>query len=122
MTSRILPVRFYCSESGDEPVRRWLERLSSDDRQLVCVDIATVVFGWPAGMPDYRSIVARRGLWEVRRLLSEQRLGRILLCRVETAVILLHAFVKGASETPDADLDLAVGRQQEVEHGGKEDR
>lgn len=122
MTSRILPVRFYRSESGDEPVGRWLERLSNADRELMCVDIATVAFGWPAGMSEYRSIAARRGLWEMRRSLSEKRLGRILICRVGNDVVLLHAFVKDASETPETDLDLAVKRQQEIEHGGKEDR
>lgn len=46
-----LPVRFFRTDAGNEPVREWLKSLSSDDRKVIGDDIRTVQFGWPVGMP-----------------------------------------------------------------------
>ena len=59
-----LPARFYRSETGTEPVREWLTSLPKADRRMLGVDIATVEYGWPVGMPTCRPL--GRGLWEVR--------------------------------------------------------
>lgn len=115
LDSRILSVRFYSSGGASEPVRRWLEGLSDKDRHVACEDIATLQFGWLAGMPHCRSIAPRPGLWEVKSHLAANRLGRILVTRQNNHLRLLHAFVKTADEAPDEDLDLAVRRQKETE-------
>lgn len=46
-----LNVRFYRSDSGAEPVRRWLKSLSIDQKKSIGEEIKTVQFGWPLGMP-----------------------------------------------------------------------
>jgi len=39
---KTITVRFYKSESGNEPVREWLKGLSKDDKTLIGEDIKTV--------------------------------------------------------------------------------
>lgn len=111
----ILSAGFYSSGGGSEPVRRWLEGLSGKERRVACADLATLQFGWLAGMPHCRAIVPRARLWEVRSRLGASRLGRILVTRRNDHLQLLHAFVKAADEAPDEDLDLAVRRQTETD-------
>jgi hypothetical protein len=64
---RRLPVFFYKTESGGEPVREWLNGLPDDtDRKRIGEDIRTVEFGWPLGMPLCRPMVAGSSKSEVR--------------------------------------------------------
>jgi antitoxin HicB len=46
-----VPVRFYRSETGNEPVREWLRGLDEGDRRAIGLDLMRVQFGWPIGMP-----------------------------------------------------------------------
>jgi len=110
-----VPAAFYRTALGAEPVRDWLKRLSADDRHIVGVDIMTVEYGWPIGMPTCRAIGTRRGLWEVRSTLTGGRIGRVLFCMHEGQMVLLHAFIKKTQKTPDSDLDLAAKRMKEIE-------
>ncbi len=48
---RKLPAIFYCSGSGQEPVREWLKSLDSADRKTIGEDIAYVQYKWPLGKP-----------------------------------------------------------------------
>jgi hypothetical protein len=59
-----VPVRFFRTEGGNEPVRDWLLDLPKEDRTLIGEDLKTLEFGWPLGMPLCRSLGG--GLWEVR--------------------------------------------------------
>ena len=45
-----IPVVFYRSSRGNEPVRDWLRGLPVEDRRKIGVDLATVQVGWPVGM------------------------------------------------------------------------
>lgn len=103
----ILDVRFYATEFGAEPVREWLKLLPAADRKAVGEDIKTVQFGWPLGMPLVRSLGG--GLWEVRTRL-ENRIARVLFAMDDSAMVLLHGFIKKTQATPAADLDLAKDR------------
>jgi phage-related protein len=76
-----------------------------------------VEFGWPVGMPTCRALTSRRGLWEVRSSLTQNRIGRVLFFVHQGQMVLLHGFIKKTQETPTADLDLAVKRQKEVKSG-----
>lgn len=109
-----IPAVFYCTSTGNEPVRVWLKSLSVEDRRFVGVDIATVEYGWPVGMPVCRPIVSRQGLWEVRSNLTGGRIARVLFCIHRGYMVLLHGFVKKTQQMPDADLDLAMKRKKEV--------
>lgn len=110
-----IPAVFYCSSTGAEPVRSWIKKLSAEDRRVIGLDIATIEFGWPVGMPVCRPIVSRRGLWEVRSTLSGGRIARVMFCIHGRHLVLLHGFIKKTQQTPDSDLDLAMKRKKEIE-------
>ena len=71
-----IPVVFYRTAAGAEPVRDWLRSLPAEDRRTMGTDLATLQVGWPIGMPLCRSLGA--GLWEVRSTLSNNRIARLL--------------------------------------------
>ena len=107
-----VPVRFYRSEAGREPVREWLRGLDSEDRKAIGLDLMRVQFGWPIGMPLVRSL--KDGLWEVRSTLPSQRIARLILCFHDGMLIALHGFIKNTQKTPAGDLLLAKRRMNEV--------
>src|SRR6266481_6580343 len=109
---KILPATFYRTAGGAEPVRKWLKVLSREDKRIVGTDIATVEFGWPVGMPTCRALTSRRGLWEVRSTLTQNRIARVLFCIYREQMVLLHSFIKKTQHTPDGDLDLAMKRMK----------
>ncbi|MBA3440114.1 MAG: type II toxin-antitoxin system RelE/ParE family toxin [Pyrinomonadaceae bacterium] len=110
-----IPAVFYRTAAGAEPVRNWLKELAAEDRRVIGIDIATVEFGWPVGMPVCRPISSRRGLWEVRSSLAGGRIARVLFSIHNDQMVLLHGFVKKTQKTPDSDLDLAMKRKREIE-------
>jgi phage-related protein len=110
-----VPAFFYRTASGAEPVRRWLKNLPAEDRRILGVDIATVEYGWPVGMPVCSPITSRRGLWEVRSTLLSGRIARVLFCIHGGRMVLLHGFIKKTQQTPDRDLDMAMKRKKEIE-------
>jgi hypothetical protein len=59
-----IPLRFYRTKGGGEPVREWLKALDSDDRTAIGQDLMRVQFRWPVGMPLCRKL--GEGLWELR--------------------------------------------------------
>ena len=107
-----VPVRFYRSDTGREPVREWLRELEEGDRRAIGLDLMRVQFGWPIGMPLVRSL--KDGLWEVRSSLPSQRISRLVLCFHEETLIVLHGFIKKTQKTPADDLALAKRRMNEV--------
>src|SRR5690348_1343221 len=71
-----IPLAFWRSAAGREPVREWLKELSRSDKRTVGRDIAKVQFGWPIGLPLCRSLGG--GLWEVRSSLPSKTEARVL--------------------------------------------
>jgi phage-related protein len=112
MSVKRLPAYFYALPSGREPVREWLQDLPSEDRRIIGEDIKDVEFAWPIGMPLCRSL--GRGLWEVRSMLTQGRIARVLFCESAGRMVLLHAFIKKSQKTSVSDLDLATRRMKEV--------
>lgn len=110
----LLKVRFYASARGAEPVRKWLRELPAVDRKIIGEDIKTVQYGWPLGMPLVRKMVA--DLWEVRSEL-EQGIARVFFTVVETEMVLLHGFIKKTRTTPPGELEIAIRRMKEIQHG-----
>ena len=101
--------------SGTELVRAWLKGLPDEDRRIIGLDIATVEYGWPVGIPICRAITGRRGLWEVRSSLPGGRIARVFFCIQRGRLVLLHGILKKIEKTPDSDLDLAMKRKKEVD-------
>ncbi|MGB8355289.1 MAG: type II toxin-antitoxin system RelE/ParE family toxin [Chthoniobacteraceae bacterium] len=107
---RPLPVIFYRSGTGREPVRDWLKDLPGEERKMIGTDIKTVQFRWPLGMPLVRSL--GDGLWEIRSRLPT-RIARTLFFVHEDEIILVHGFIKKAQKTPTEDRALALKRKHD---------
>jgi phage-related protein len=107
-----IPVRFYRTEAGTEPVLEWLRGLAKEDRRVIGSDLMRVQFGWPIGMPLVRSL--KDGLWEVRSTLPSQRIARLILCFHHGTLVVLHGFIKKTRKTPAEGLALAKRRMREV--------
>ena len=78
MNLKKIEAHFFKLISGKEPVREWLQDLDKEDRKTIGIDIKTVEFGWPIGMPVCKPL--GRGLYEVRSTLKDARISRILFC------------------------------------------
>ena len=107
-----MPVVFYRTASGAEPVLEWLRSLPAEDRRVVGTDLATVQFGWPVGMPLCRSL--GHGLWEVRSSLPSRRIARVLFVVADGRIGVVHGFIKKTRATPADDLDTARRRMKEM--------
>jgi phage-related protein len=105
---RPLPVVFFRTEAGNEPVREWLKRLPAAERRVIGEDLKTVQFRWPLGMPLVRSL--GDGLWEVRSRLRT-RIARCLFCVAGNQIVMLHGFIKKTEKTPPEDKALALKRK-----------
>ncbi len=86
-----IPVRFYRSDVGREPVLEWLRGLDRGDRRVIGLDLMRVQFGWPS-----------------------QRIARLIVCFHQGTLVVLHGFIKKARKTPAEDLALARRRMKEV--------
>jgi phage-related protein len=107
-----IPVVFYRTPTGVEPVRDWLRGLPDDDRQTIGIDLATVQVGWPVGMPLCRSLGG--GLWEVRSHLPSRRIARILFFVHDGRIGVVHGFIKKTPKTPPDEIELARKRMKEM--------
>jgi phage-related protein len=103
-----LPAVFFRTETGREPVRDWLQDLPKHERKTIGVDIMTVQFRWPLGMPLVANLGS--GIWEVRSKLAT-RIARTLFFVHEGEIVLLHGFIKKTRKTPRDDRALALQRK-----------
>jgi phage-related protein len=107
-----IPVIFYRTAGGAEPVLDWLRGLPPEDRRVIGVDLSTVQFGWPLGMPLCRAL--GEGLWEVRSNLPGGRIARLLFFVEGGRIGVVHGFFKKTQKTPREDMALARRRMQEM--------
>jgi phage-related protein len=110
--ARKLPVLFYQTRGGTEPVRNWLRSLDDRDQNTIGLDLTRVQFRWPVGMPLCRAM--GDGLWEMRTNLPSNRIARLLFCVTGERILVLHGFIKKTQKTPDEELTLARRRKKEV--------
>ena len=107
-----IPLVFYRTTAGGEPVREWLLRLPVVERQAIGRDLLRAQWQWPLGMPLCRPL--GRGLWEVRTDLPTNRTARVILSVYRDHLVALHGFIKKTRTTPQEDLALARARQREL--------
>jgi phage-related protein len=107
-----IPLRFFRTAAGSEPVREWLTGLPRVERQAIGRDLMRAQWQWPAGMPLCRSM--GNGLWEVRTDLPTRRTARVLLCVYREHLVALNGFIKKTRATPDEEIALARRRQKEL--------
>jgi len=110
--SQKIPLIFFRSEGGSEPVRKWLKGLPKAEHQAIGKNLLRAQWRWPVGMPLCRPL--GNGLWEVRTDLPTKRAARVLLCLYREHLVALHGFIKKTQATPDEDLALARKRQKEL--------
>jgi phage-related protein len=108
-----IPLIFYRTAAGSEPVRDWLRGLDETERQAIGKDLLRAQWRWPVGMPLCRPMGS--GLWEVRTELQTRRTARVLLCLYSEHLVVLHGFIKKTRSTPDEDLATARKRRKELE-------
>ncbi len=109
---KTITVKFYQSESGNEPVKVWLQSLSKEDKKIIGEDVKTVEYGWPLGMPLVRKL--ERNLWEVRIDLTNKEIARLFFTVKDGLMVLLHGFKKKSQKTPANDLKIAQDRRDQV--------
>ena len=102
-----LKVVFFRTESGVEPVRKWLKSLPVEQRKAIGEDIKTVQFGWPLGMPLVEKVLPY--LWEIRTN-APGVIARLLFTVDGHLMILLHGFIKKSQRIPLKDLNTAKSR------------
>ncbi|MEO8660316.1 MAG: type II toxin-antitoxin system RelE/ParE family toxin [Bryobacteraceae bacterium] len=107
-----IPLIFFRTGNGTEPVREWLRELPETERQHVGKDLLRAQWRWPVGMPLCRAM--GDGLWEIRTDLPTKRTARVLLCIYREHLVALHGFIKKTRATPAEDLALAHKRQKEL--------
>jgi len=110
---RKIPLVFFRSRTGSEPVREWLKQLPQEERYAIGNDLLRAQWRWPIGMPLCRPMGS--GLWEVRTDLPTKRTARVLICLYQQRLVALHGFIKKTRATPDDDLTLARRRKKELE-------
>ena len=108
-----LQVVFYRTETGSEPVRKWLKVLSKDEKKIIGTEIKTVQIGWSLGTPLLKKL--DKDLWEIRCKL-DNKIARIIITLYKDSIVLLHGFIKKSQKTPLKDLKLAKRRRDTYGH------
>jgi phage-related protein len=112
-TPKPIPLAFWRSAAGREPVREWLKELSREDKRRTGRDVANVQFGWPVGLPLCRPLSG--GLWEIRSSLATRREARVFFGFLEGTLIALHAIIKKTRKASAEDLTLARQSLKEIQ-------
>jgi phage-related protein len=107
-----IPVFFYRTSGGIEPVLDWLRSLPPEDRRVIGTELSTVQFGWPIRMPLCRPL--GNGLWEVRSSLPSRRIARLLFFADDGRIGVVHGFIKKTQKTLPEDIALARKRMKEM--------
>lgn len=110
---RKIPLVFFRTPTGSEPVREWLRQLPQAERHAIGKDLLRAQWRWPIGMPPCRPMGS--GLWEIRTDLPTKRTARVLICLYQQRLVALHGFIKKTRATRDDDLNSARKRKKELE-------
>jgi len=111
LTTTRFPVRFFRSESGAEPVRIWLQGLSTNAKRTIGADLFTIQTIWPVGGPLVANL--GDGLWELRS--TQDRVEyRVIFAVAAGTIWVLHGFVKKTQKTPHEVIRLATARLSAV--------
>lgn len=103
----VLGCKFFKTDAGNEPVREWLKSLDKEVCTEIGSDIERVQWNWPISKPLVDGLGG--GLYEVRTKI-ERIQYRVLFCIIDSAMVLLHGFIKKARTEPD---DIALGRERQ---------
>ena len=108
-----VPLVFFRTEGGAEPVREWLRELPKADRRIVGEGLKQLEYGWPIGMPLCRALGG--GVFELRAALPSRRIARVIVCVFAEELYARRGFSKKTRKTPEGDLKLARRRKRRME-------
>jgi len=108
----IMAVKFFTTPANNEPVREWLKSLPAEDCKAIGIDIKTVQYGWPMGMPLVEKI--ENDLWEIRTKDLSLGIARTFFTIVHQKMILLHGFIKKSQKIPQDELETARKRLSQL--------
>ena len=94
-------------------MREWLRDQKKEIRLAIGSDIMAIQWRWPISRPLVGAFGG--GLYEVRTTIGDNTY-RVFFCLRGTTMVLLHGFMKKTPKTPQRELELARGRQREVEN------
>ena len=101
----MIEIRYFRTARGDEPVREYLQDLSTKERAKIDGCLSVLGMTGKLEMPHGKKLVGQRELFEIR-----SGRHRILYALHEGEVVLLCAFMKKSQETPRGEIELAQRR------------
>jgi len=107
-----IPLIFFRTAAGSEPVREWLKQLPEAERREIGRDLLRAQWRWPVRMPLCRTM--GQGCGKSGQTCQRNE-PRVLLCLYREHLVALHGFIKKTRATPDEDLALARKRKKELE-------
>lgn len=110
----MISVTFYETPAGSEVVLDFIRKLPQDDRKKVGLDLKTLQFGYPLGMPLCRHL--RSQIWELRSSLPSGNEARLLYFfdSEKQLITVVNAFIKKTQTTPNSAIELALKRKKEL--------
>lgn len=100
-----LQVKFFRTSRGDEPVRAYLEKVALKDSAGLSACVERLMTNGFLEMPHGRKMKGYKEFFEIRH-----GRHRILYGLKGDIAVLLHAFMKKSQETPQKEINLALGR------------
>lgn len=82
-TDKRVPLVFFRTTAGAEPVREWLLDLPKADRRRIGLGLKELEYAWPIGLPLCRALGG--GLFELRVSLATRRIARARKRLLESA-------------------------------------
>jgi phage-related protein len=104
-----MKIRFYQTDSGQEPVKKYLQQIPIQEAAEIGNAIEELARSGPrASSVDVRHL--REKLWEAR--VGHHRVLYTLVC--DDVAILLHAYKKQTQRTPKREIAPALRRMKQV--------
>jgi phage-related protein/predicted XRE-type DNA-binding protein len=108
-----VPLLFFRTKTGLEPVRQWLKDLPAEDRHTISRDLERVQHRSPDATSLARSL--GKNLWEVRTRLVNGRVARVILRFHDGEFLALNGFIK---QEPDTTSTMAPAPVQPQKGAG----
>jgi len=104
-------VNFYYTESGECPVKEFLDSLSSKQAQKVIYTLQIIEELEIVPSQYLKKLTNTNDIWEVRVIFSGNIFRLLGFFENEQLIILNHAFQKKTQKTPAKDIKLAEKRK-----------
>lgn len=104
-------VIYYISQSGDNPVKEFLNARPSAKLKAFRILSHIEEFGLTSAIPHIKKLTGTP-FWEIR-MLGQDSVRILYVTRTEKRILLLHAFEKKTDKTPPKEIKIALKRLSE---------